>query len=332
MLIKLKQKMSRSGFFNRLMQNFLPVFLKLRPLRHLMIEPTNMCNLRCLFCTQDESPRPKGMMKLEDFKKIVSFLPGSVEEVQLHFAGESVLNQDLPEMVSVLKNRGIKTILSTNGTLPFGFYKKIIDSGLDRLIVSFDGATKEVYEKYRQGGTFKKVTENIKKISEKKGRKTEIVIQFIVMRHNEDQVDMIKKLAGDLGVDTLWLKSASLNIGCSDLLQTDIIKNAKDFLPENLEYSRYYFKDGKLINKDKPLSCPWIFRTVVLWNGDVTVCCVDLDGYAVLGNVFKDGGLKKILTSKKYNDARKKILKNELKICKNCSIADNPNKEMINYR
>ena len=95
------------------------------------------------------------------------------------------------------------------------------------------------------------------------------------MKHNEDQIGDIKKLAQDLEVDTLWLKSASLNIGCSELLEKDIIENAQSFLPQNPKYSRYVLEGGKLINKDRPLSCPWIFRSVILWNADVAICCVE---------------------------------------------------------
>jgi len=314
------------------MQRFLPQFLVLRPIRHVMIEPTNKCNLRCLFCTQHLFKREKGKMSIENFRKLVKTLPKTVREVQLHFAGESVLNKDLSLMIKELKKRNIFTIVSSNGTLNFDSYKKIIEAGLDRLIISFDGATKETYEKYRKGGNFEVVVENIKKISKIKKRKTELVLQFIVMKQNEDQIELIKKLAGGWGVDILWLKSASLNIGCSEELEKEILENAKNFLPKDLKYSRYIFKNGKLINKDKPLSCPWIFRTVVLWNGDVSVCCVDLEGKVIVGNVFSDGGLERILKSKKYSFIRKKILKNKPDICKNCSIADNPVKEVVKYK
>jgi len=91
----------------------------LKPLEHIMIEPTNVCNLQCLFCTQAISSRLKGEMSFEDFKKILPKIPNTIREVQLHFAGESALNRDLPLMIGALKARGIKTFLSTNATLPF---------------------------------------------------------------------------------------------------------------------------------------------------------------------------------------------------------------------
>ncbi len=313
------------------MQIFLPWFMKMRPLRHIMIEPTNFCNLQCLFCTQAISSRSKGTMSLENFKKILAILPDSIREVQLHFAGEPMINRDLPAMIKGLKSRNFRVVLSSNGTLPFDFYERAVEAGLDDLIISFDGATKETYEKYRRGGNFDEASGNIKKISIIPGRKTKLIIQFIVMRHNEDEMGKMKKLARDLGADILRFKSASLNIGCSEILERDIVKNAESFLPQNPKYSRYILKDERLINKDKPLSCPWIFRTVIMWNGDVGICCVDLEGRVVVGNVLKENSLDKILKSKRYNEIRKAVLRKELDICKNCSIGDNPVKETINF-
>ncbi len=331
-LISIKQKLSRSGLFNRFLQILPRQILLIYPLRSVTIEPTNICNLKCLFCTQAISSRLKGSMSIETFKKIVSFLPKSVKEVQLHFAGEPTLNKDLPQMVEILKSKGVETTLSTNGNMPFERYEEIIKAGLDHMIISLDGAVKESYEKYRRGGDFGAVVENIRKMSAIPGRKTELIIQFLVMCHNEDQIEEIKKLAQDLGVDTLWLKSASLNIGCSEILEGKILENAKSFLPQNEKYSRYSFKGGNLLNKDKPLSCPWIFRTVILWNGDIAICCADLEGQIIVGNVLQEDSFEKIWRSEKYHQIKRAVLRRELMICKNCNVGDNPVKEIIRFK
>lgn len=331
-IIAIKQKINQSKIANVIMQNLPGRILLMNKIKHLMIEPTNICNLKCLFCTQSISKRQKGMMTLDNFRKIAKLLPSSIKEVQLHFAGESVLNKDLPKMIKILKNKNIKTILSSNGTLPFENYENIINADLDHLIISFDGATKEIYEQYRRGGNFEIVIDNLKKIAKISGRKTELIIQFIVMKNNEKQIGEMKTLAKNIGVDTLWFKSASLNIGSSEILEKNIIDNAKKFLPQDQKYSRYLLKEGKLVYKDRPLSCPWIFRTVILWNGDVAVCCTDLEGEVIVDNVLKEGSFDKIWKSKKYAKIRKLILGRKLKICKNCNIGDNPIKENIKFK
>jgi radical SAM protein with 4Fe4S-binding SPASM domain len=69
----------------------------------------------------------------------------------------------------------------------------------------------------------------------------------------------------------------------------------------------------------KPPWCSFSFHeTEILWNGDVTVCCYDYDGDYVIGNVFSDGGFKKLWKSGKYRAIRKKIVRQQLKICKTC--------------
>lgn len=328
-LINLKQKLSCSKIFNKFLQILPRQILLLKPLEFVIIQPANLCNLHCLFCNQDVSARPKGVMKLEMFDKLLSLLPSSVREVQLYQSGEPLMNMDLPTMVKKLNDRGITTSLSSNGTLPFDRYKKVIEAGLDTIVISFDGATKKSYEIYRVGGNFETVVENLKNMSAISGRKTKIVIQFIVMHHNEGEIELMKKLAQEVGVDELHLKSVSLNIGCSKILEKDVIANAKNFLPENSKYSRYSLKDNKLINKDRPLSCPWIFRATILWNGDLVICCADFEGEVLIGNVFEDGGFEKIWRSKKYQQLRKKVLRHELEVCRNCSMGDNPIKEII---
>ncbi len=328
-----KQKLGNSKIFHKFLQ-FLPgcFLLKLHPLEYLMIEPTNICNLSCLLCTQYLSKRPKGVMTAEIFNKILPLLPDSIKEIQLHLAGESLLNKDLPLIIQSLKNRGFKKVaLSSNGTSSFDSYEKIIKAGLDELVISLDGATKEIYDKYQRGGDFEKVLENTKKISNISDRKTRIVIQFVVMKHNESQIGIIKNLSEELGVDELWLKSASLNISSSDILKQDIIENAGRFLPKNQKFSRYVFNNEKIEVKDKPLICPWVFRTAILWNGDVSVCCADFDGQALVGNILEEGSFKKIWRSKRYHEFRKKVLKRDLNICRNCNVGDNPVVEVIKF-
>lgn len=92
-LINFKQKLSRSKIFNKFLQILPRRILLLKPLRYVIIEPTNLCNLRCLFCNQDVSLRPKGAMSPETFDKILSLLPSSVREAQLHHARRTVIEQ-----------------------------------------------------------------------------------------------------------------------------------------------------------------------------------------------------------------------------------------------
>src|SRR3989344_2686509 len=135
---------------------------------HLDIETTCLCNLKCSFCATNYEPiGGQGFMSFDTFKKIID--EGAVNglcAVKLNSGGrgEPLLNKALPEMIAYAKKKGIIDIyFNTNAVLlTQDVSKKIIETGLDRLSISFEGTTAEVYEKYRVGANFDKVLKNIR--------------------------------------------------------------------------------------------------------------------------------------------------------------------------
>lgn len=111
--------------------------------------------------------------------------------------------------------------------------KKTVESGLDRLIISIDGTTQDVYENYRVGGQLSKVIEGTKNIvkwkKELQSKTPHIIFQFLVVKPNEHQVEDVKKLGKELGVDEVRFKTA----------QVYDYENGNDLIPENMKYSRY---------------------------------------------------------------------------------------------
>ena len=91
---------------------------------------------------------------------------------------------------------------------------KTVESGLDRLIISLDGTTQEVYSQYRIGGDLEKVlagAANIVKWKKKLNSKTPYVFfQFLVVRPNEHQMEEAKELAVKTGVDGIRYKTAQM--------------------------------------------------------------------------------------------------------------------------
>ncbi len=271
-------------------------------------------------------------MKLDRFKYLLFFLPNTIKKVTLHFAGEPFLNPYLSEMIKILKDKKIEVRLSTNGTLPFKNYEKAINAGLDLMMIALDGPFKIMHEKYRIGSNFDSILETIKKISRIPNKRTKIVIQYLVMRHNEKYIPQMKELCKNLGVDELWLKTTSFNIASDEEMEKKVLQAAKEYLPRNKKYARYVIKGNKLINIDKPKICNWIWRTVVLWNGDVGICCADLEGEVIVGNIFKNKSFVKIWRSKKYARIRKEIIKQSLPVCQNCNVANRPYVEKIKFK
>ena len=283
----------------------------------IVIEPTTLCNLNCPLCPRQKLTRTQGNMKFKEFKKIIAKLPKTVNSMELYFMGEPLMNKDIFKMVKYAEENNISTKISTNTMLVENYIDEIFDSKLSNLIVTLDGATKKSHESYRIGSDFDKITKTIKRLCKtKKNRninKPEITLQFLVMKQNENEIEKVIKLSKELNVDHLTLKNIS--IGTEN--KTDIEKLKKKYLPDNKKYIRHKYHNKSDI-------CYWAFCSVILWNGDITICCYDFDGKYVLGNAIKED-FNKIYKSKKYSKIRKKIIKRELDICKKCDFSSNTN-------
>ena len=295
-----------------------------------IIEPTNACNLRCPLCPTSELKRIKGFLPLENFKKIVDDIP-ALKSINFGWSGEPLLNKDIFKMVKYASSKGIETGISTNTIFLNQYIDEALNSGLDDLIVCLDGASKETHEKYRIGSDFESIKNNIQEFCQEKKRrnfkKPRVTLQCLLTKYNEHEVPVIIELAKNLGVNSLDLKTLSLGSGVA---LTEKIKRAKEFLPSD-KYSRYELKDGKTILKSKPKLCSWLRQSVILWNGDVTSCCYDFEGDLKIGNVFKDGGFKKVWKGEKYKKYRRKIIRREFDLCKNCSRTDEYTKRINFY-
>lgn len=286
----------------------------------LSIEPTTSCNLGCLECPsgQKKFSRPTGKMNLEMLEDIIQQSRKNLWYVTLYFQGEPLLNTNLPEMISRLKREKIIVGTSTNAHfLTRAISKKIIQSKLDRLIISLDGTKPETYAKYRIGGNYNLVIENIKHfLQERKLQKTTypfVELQFIVFKHNEHQINEIKLLGKELGVDKVSIKTA----------QIYDYEMGNPLIPTEGKYSRYKKgQEGTFVIKSKlPNSCKRMWSSaVVTWDGKVVPCCFDKDASYQFGNL-RENSFDKIWKSKDYNSFRNRILDNRssIDICKNCT-------------
>lgn len=286
----------------------------------LSIEPTTACNLHCAECPSGLNllKRPKGNILLSDFYKIIDELSPYLMSLILYFQGEPFLHKNLFELITYASNKKIYTITSTNGHfLTKENCEKIIETRLDKLIISLDGTNQEVYSQYRIGGDFQTVINGIKQlilIKEKlKSRIPFVELQFLVTRNNEHQINEIKQLAKELKVDKLSLKTA----------QIYDYKNGNSLIPKLRKYSRYKKnRNGSYSIKNTMQNrCKRAWTTsVITWNGDVLPCCFDKDADFKMGNL-KEKSFKEIWHSLKYQSFRKKIRNNRksIEMCKNCT-------------
>lgn len=283
------------------------------------IEPTTSCNLRCPQCPSGlrEFTRNTGMLDLPLYKKTIDEIHEDLVWLILYFQGEPFLNKQFLEFVKYAASKNIYTATSSNAHyFTDEMAKATVESGLDRLIISIDGSTQETYGKYRIGGNVEKVIDGTKKLLywKKKLNKTtpHIIWQFIVFKHNEHQLPEIKRLAKEIGVDELGIKTA----------QIYDYKTSDDFIPTNEDLARYRKTDTGYEIKNKLLNQCWrMWRgSVITWDGLVVPCCFDKDATHRFGDVSTQH-FKEVWKGERYNSFRQAILKSrkEIDICTNCT-------------
>ena len=284
-------------------------------------EPTTSCNLRCPECPSGlrAFTRPTGMLQKDFFRETIDDIHEHILYLIFYFQGEPYLNPAFLEMVKYASTKKIYTATSTNAHyLTDEAAKKTVESGLDRLIISIDGITQDVYKQYRVGGQLDKVvegTKNIVKWRKQLNSKTPFIFfQFLVVKPNEHQIEEIKKLAAEIGVDEVRFKTAQVY---------DYETDPNELIPTIDKFSRYK-KDGNgnTIPKTKLANECWKLwhSNVITWDGLVVPCCFDKDAMHQLGNL-KNESFKKIWFNSNYKQFRKELMKGRrnIDICANCS-------------
>jgi radical SAM protein with 4Fe4S-binding SPASM domain len=284
------------------------------------IEPTTSCNLRCPQCPSGlrEFTRPTGMLSNGLFEKTVRELKTSVHSLTFYFQGEPYLNPGFLKMVSHASSNKLFTITSTNAHyLNEENCINTVKSGLHKLIISVDGVTQDSYEAYRIGGQLEKVIAGTKEMIRQKkllrSKTPHIVWQFVVFKNNEHEVDEVKRMGRELGVDEVKIKTA----------QIYDLKNAQDLVPETESYSRYRKNgEGHYEIKNELLNQCWRMwqGCVVTWDGKIVPCCFDKDARYRLGDLGSQS-FNEIWFSGEYSRFRASILKGrkQIDICNNCT-------------
>ena len=284
------------------------------------IEPTTACNLRCPECPSGlrAFSRPTGNLKQDFFRKTIDELHKQLIYLIFYFQGEPYINPGFLDMVKYAKDKGIYTITSTNGHfLNDANAKKTIESGLDRMIISVDGTTQETYENYRKEGNLESVLQGARNIvkwkKEMNSATPHTIFQFLVVKPNEHKIDEIYKIAEEIGIDEVKLKTA----------QVYEYEQGNDLIPTIEKYSRYKKNtDGTYSVKNKLLNHCWKLwhACVITWDGLVVPCCFYKYAQHRLGDM-KDKPFQEIWQGEDYDKFRKQLLKGrgQIDICKNCT-------------
>jgi len=283
----------------------------------LKVENTNLCNLQCPVCYENrkkhdfEGARGYGRMKIKDFKKIVDELGPWVFRINLYGFGEPFLYDEIFEMIRYATDHDISVAITSNfNTINQDRINKIIDSGLEHLIISIDGIDQESYTKYKVGGNYEKVINNIKQLFQtKKDKKAKYPFmdwQFLIMKHNVSFMDPATRIARDLGIGIRFSR-----IGVD--LNNEIERKA--WLPEEKIRKSLRFEDQVIKKQKKIPLCSWLYRTVFInWDLGISPCCNYYTGDKTydFGNM-KDSTFNEIWNNANYLDARRMFKKGGLR-------------------
>ena len=260
------------------------------------IEATNICNAKCTFCPRDDMTRRQGVMEMALFRKIVDECASlGIGHVRMHNYGEAFVDKKLPEKIAYAKAKGIPEVgVITNGSL-LGpdVARAVIEAGLDAINISLDAAGKETFESTRLGLKYDKVIANVEglvRIRRELGRRRPKLILSFVRQDNsaEEQafIDHWSAVADKIHITELHNWAGTLK---------------------------------RRADVNFPCYRQWLTFTV-LWDGRVSLCCADLDGHVVLGDLATET-IAGVWNGDTYRRVRREQLESGgPAICRNCDL------------
>jgi len=269
------------------------------------IENTNICNSACIMCPHSQMKRQQGIMDVGWFEKIVDKCrKDGIKEVGVAFFGEPLADPHIFKRIRYVKKKGMAAYTFTNGSLlTEEKARKLLDSGVDKLTISIDGATKEVYEKIRRNLKFDIVMNNVERFlkmrKEMKSSNTFVAINMVVLKENEHEKEMFFRK---------WHPYIK-GIGA-------------------IEFSHANNWGGKKVITKIPkgaicVPCDRLWDTLpVNWKGKSVLCCHDYESAVATGDLTKSKGINDVWFGPALKKIRELHLKGEwdkIQICRGCS-------------
>jgi len=287
------------------------------------VEPANVCQLKCPACPV--GLRNAGMpgywdaerfMSKQVWERVLAECRDTAWVMQFYFQGEPLLNKDLPRMIRDAHEAGLYTIVSTNAqAMTQEMAQALVESGLDRIIISMDGLTDESYNAYRVGGSLEKCKEALRWLREAKEQfqisnfKFQIELQVLRLRTNEHEWAAFKKQYKVFGADRLVFKTAQLYD----------YANGHPLMPSNPKFSRYVQgKDGLYHRRRLRNGCFRVWSgCVITTTGEVLPCCYDKSHAYAYGNIMNTR-MRELFGNEKAVTFRQAAFRQKPKICQEC--------------
>ncbi|MEB3828463.1 radical SAM/SPASM domain-containing protein [Phormidium sp. CCY1219] len=271
---------------------------------YLQIEPTSICNYRCVFCYQTDNVFTQrkngfmGHMTFETFRRIIDRAEGNIEFISLASRGEPLLCPEIEEMLAYTRGKFLNLKMNTNASmLDERKAHAILQSGIQTLVFSADAAQEPLYSQLRVNGKLERVLSNIKqfqKIKETQYSNSKIITRVSGVKFDERQnLDDMEQYWGEL-VDQV----AFVNYNPWE--------NVYESPPTEVQ---------------KPCSDLWR-RMFVWWDGKVNPCDVDYRSTLAVGSIG-DNDLSSLWRSSSYESLRVGHLeqrRSQISPCDRCTV------------
>jgi len=281
----------------------------LRPTR-IRLSASTACRLRCPSCANARGEIAErlgeGFLRAEDLAGLLNASPW-VREVEISGWGEPFLNPDMRTILEVADRHGV-ALTADNGTtfndVTEEVLKALVEHRFRRVTCSIDGASNGTYVKYRKGGDYDRVIENVRRLSALKreagSRYPKLTWQFVVFGHNEHEIGEARRLASELGMVFRLKESWS-----------------RDLSPigDEREVAAQHTRAGTYRHSLKLRRPDWTARVFCHqlweepqfnWDGRVLGCCCNNQSF-FRGNVFTDG-LEEVVNGEQLEDVRGMLL------------------------
>ena len=273
--------------------------------KNMLVEITNACNHKCIFCENRKMTRKKGYINQGLLEKLLqeAYALGT-REVGYYATGEPLMCKDLPYYIKLAKEIGFEYVyITTNGALMTeGKIRDIVEAGIDSIKFSINAGTKDNYKLIHGKDDFEKVIENLIRLYEFRVQhdlKYKIYVSFVKTKQNEDEYEILKDRVREYVDDIAFFNV--YNQGGNMYELNGIVTLEDDY---------------------KPMSAPCYMlfnRFHITYEGYLNICCVDFQNYLAIADL-NVRSLKEAWQCREITEIRKRHLKNDLygTVCYNC--------------
>lgn len=265
--------------------------VRARPLQ-ITIDSSNICQLSCPMCPTGsrKHDRPYGKAKEELLTNLLREIGDYLLTINFFNWGEPFINSDVIfSWIAAAREKGIRARVSSNLSLVLSDAQihNICSCGMNTLIVSLDGASRETYLKYRRNGNFERVVSNLRRIVEEKRRSggigPRVIWQFLVFAHNEHEIPTARAMADEIGVDEIRFSAPQVDESVGIYPSTDpkyhsALSKVHGQTPFELRFPE---------NKE---SCVWHYMIAAInWDGSLSPCEILYKKACDFGTVGESG-------------------------------------------